>query len=674
MDTQSLSTRIAELRTQLDQWNYEYYVLDQPTVADADYDDALNELRGIERDHPDLVTPDSPTQRIGSAPQSAFAKINHPIPLLSLSNVFSEEELIAWDQRLRRLIGDIPEYVVEGKIDGLAIALTYENGLLKHGATRGDGSVGENITANLKTIGTIPLRLRGDKIPDLIEVRGEVYMRKKDFNALNERIVANGGAAFMNPRNSAAGSLRQLDPANTAQRPLRFFAYGVGYANGGPSLETHSATMEMLSGFGFETSPNLKVVSELTDVWEAAQDWLTKRDQLDFEIDGAVVKVNSMRLQEEAGSVGREPRWATAYKFPAIQRTTRLLGIQINVGRTGSLNPLAELEPVNIGGVIVKRATLHNEDEILRKDLMIGDLVVVQRAGDVIPQIVKSIPEQRTGSETPFAMPDECPACGAPVHREPGEAMRYCTNSVCPAQLREHLYHFVSRGAMDIDGLGARLIDRFVDLGWVENMASIYYLDWDEVRQLEGLGDKSADNLRAAVEDSKNRPFARVLNALGIRHVGERTAELLAGRFRTIDNLIAADVEAVNTVPGIGNVLATSVVDFFTIEANREQIELLRQAGVTMSEPEGDSETARHLDGLTIVLTGRLSELTRPEAEEKLRKAGANVTSSVSKKTQLVIAGEDAGSKADKARELNVRIGTEQDMLRLLAGDLSVLE
>jgi DNA ligase (NAD+) len=666
-------TRAAELREMLNQWNYEYYVLDQPSVSDAEYDEALNALRGIEAEFPELVTPDSPTQRVGSTPQSAFRKITHPVPLLSLSNVFGEDELLAWDARLRRLIGDVPEYVVEGKIDGLAVALTYEMGLLRHGATRGDGSVGEDITSNLKTIGTIPLRLRGTKIPDRIEVRGEVYMRKRDFNALNERIVASGGNAFMNPRNSAAGSLRQLDPAMTAQRPLRFFAYGVGYIEGGTDLPTHSQTLSFLADAGFETSPDVVVVSDLNEVWASTQKWLDRRDSLDFEIDGSVVKVNSIRLQEEAGSVGREPRWATAYKFPAIQRTTKLLDIQINVGRTGSLNPLAILEPVNIGGVVVRRATLHNEDEIERKGLMIGDTVVVQRAGDVIPQIVASLAEKRDGTEIPFAMPDECPACRAPVHREPGEAMRYCTNSVCPAQLREHLYHFVSRGAMDIDGLGSKLVDRFVDLGWVTNMASIFYLNWDDIAGLEGLGEKSAENLRNAVEASKSRPFARVINSLGIRHVGERTAELLANRFRTIDALMAADLAAVGSVPGIGEVLAQSVVDFFAVESNREQIELLRQAGVTLAESGGDDATERPLNGVTIVLTGKLTELTRPEAEEKLRRAGANVTGSVSKKTHIVIAGEDAGSKADKARELNIPIGTEQDMLRLLDGDRSIL-
>jgi DNA ligase (NAD+) len=672
MTDSALTDRVAELRALLDQWNYEYYILDQPTVSDADYDEALNELRAIETEHPEMVTADSPTQRVGIAPQSAFSKIVHPVPMLSLSNVFSFEELRNWQQRLERYVGSDHSYVVEAKIDGLAIALTYENGRLHHGATRGNGTVGENITANLKTIPTIPLKLRGAHMPERLEVRGEVYMRKQDFAALNQRITEAGGTPFMNPRNSAAGSLRQLDPALTRQRPLRFFAYGIGYLEDGRDLQSHSDILKLLHEYGFESSPHAILVNTLDEVWDRFQFWLANRDQLDFEIDGAVAKLDSVRLQEEAGSVGREPRWATAYKFPAIQKTTKLLDIQINVGRTGTLNPLAILEPVNIGGVVVKRATLHNEDEIKRKDIRIGDTVVVQRAGDVIPQIVKAITENRTGEEFPFNMPELCPACGSPVHRQPGEAMHYCTNASCPAQLREHLYHFVSRGAMNIDGLGARLIDRFVDLGWVKDMAGIYALDWTEVAKLEGLGEKSAANLRDAVEESKKRPLARLINALGIRHVGERTAELLAARFGSIDALMHASQEQINAVPGAGTVLASSVEDFFSAEANREQIERLRSAGVNMVGEQVDGHS-RTLDGFTIVLTGKLSTMTRPDAEQRLRRAGANVTGSVSKKTSMVIAGEDAGSKADRARELGIRIIDEQEMLSLLEGDLSIL-
>lgn len=673
MTDSALTDRVAELRALLDQWNYEYYILDQPTVSDAEYDDALNELRAIETEHPEMVTADSPTQRVGIAPQSAFSKIVHPVPMLSLSNVFSFEELSSWQQRLERYVGSNHSYVVEAKIDGLAIALTYENGRLLHGATRGNGTVGENITANLKTIPTIPLKLRGTHLPARLEVRGEVYMRKQDFAALNQRITEAGGSPFMNPRNSAAGSLRQLDPAVTRQRPLRFFAYGIGYLEDGRDLRSHSDILTLLHEYGFESSPDAIPVTTLEEVWERCQYWLANRDRLEFEIDGAVVKLDSLRLQDEAGSVGREPRWATAYKFPAIQKTTRLLDIHVNVGRTGTLNPLAILEPVNIGGVVVKRATLHNEDEIRRKDIRIGDTVVVQRAGDVIPQIVKVIAETRTGDEVPFLMPEHCPACGSPVQREPGEAMHYCTNANCPAQLREHLYHFVSRGAMNIDGLGSRLIDRFVDLGWVKDMAGIYALDWAAVASLDGLGEKSAANLRASVEESKTRPLARLINALGIRHVGERTAELLAARFGSIDSLMTASHEDINAVPGVGTVLASSVVDFFSAEANRNQIERLRAAGVNMIGEQVDGH-ARMLDGLTVVLTGRLSGMTRPEAEQRLRRAGANVTGSVSKKTSVVIAGEDAGSKADRARELGIRIIDEQAMLNLLDGDLSILD
>lgn len=671
-DTTTLN-RLAELVAQLNEWNYQYYVLDRPSVSDGEYDEALNEVRAIEAEFPELITPDSPTQRVGQLAQSAFSKVAHPIPLLSLSNVFSQEELASWEQRLKRFVGDDLDYVVECKFDGLAIALTYVDGLLDHGATRGDGQIGEDITANLRTIRTIPVRLKGDRIPARIEVRGEVYMRKADFNALNERMVANGQAPFMNPRNSAAGSLRQLDPNLTAQRPLRFAAYAIGYIEGGEEPATHMDVLALLTELGFDASPGAAHCDNLDQVWAATQDWLAKRDALPFEIDGAVVKVNSIRLQDEAGSVGREPRWATAYKFPAIQKTTKLLDITINVGRTGTLNPLAILEPVNIGGVIVKRATLHNEDEIERKDLRIGDTVVVQRAGDVIPQIVASLSDQRDGSERVFEMPTVCPACGAPVVREEGEAMRYCTNASCPAQLLEHLTHFVSRGAMDIDGLGGKLVARFVELGWVQSMADIYALDWSKVAELEGMGEKSAEKLANGVEESKHRTLARLLIALGIRHVGERTADLLAQRFGSIDGLMAASVEEINTVPGVGTVLAQSVADFFASAQNRDQIERLRAAGVTVVDARASESGERPLADLTIVLTGKLEAMTRPEAEERLRSMGANVTGSVSKKTSLVIAGEDAGSKADKARELGVPILGEGDMLTLLDGDLSVL-
>ena len=670
MALEGLESRTDELRRSLDRWNLEYYVLDRPSVTDAEYDEAMNELRAIEAEHPELITLDSPTQRVGIAPQSAFSKIDHPVPMLSLSNVFNEEELSSWAIRAQRFAGVAElSFVVEPKMDGLAVALTYVEGQFQHGATRGDGFVGENITANLRTIKTLPLRFDANAdfaVPTKMEVRGEVYMRKAEFAKLNERIVADGGDAFMNPRNSAAGSLRQLDTRITASRPLRLLVYGIGYVEGAPLPETHSAGLDMLQGFGFPTPLERLNATTVEEVWARCAWWLVHRDDLEFEIDGVVVKVDDIRLQEEIGFVSREPRWATAYKFPAIQKTTTLLGIQINVGRTGTLNPLAILEPVNIGGVVVKRATLHNEDEIARKDIRIGDTVVVQRAGDVIPQIVKVIVGSRTGNEIPFEMPEVCPVCGSPTMREPDVAMRYCTNAACPAQLKEHLHHFVSRTAMDIAGMGSKLTDRFVDLGWVKDAADLFLLPWEDVAQLEGLGEKSATNLREAVEASKQRPLARLINALGIRHVGERTASLLADRFGSVDRLMAATLEEINAIAGIGEVLAASVFSFFQDPTNHTIVDRLHLAGVRTEDERVSRQVNANVAGKTFVLTGRLETLTRPQAEEQLRQAGANVSGSVSKKTSFVVAGEEAGSKADKARELGLPIITEGDMLAML--------
>ncbi len=677
---ESVETRISALRRNIDRWNYEYFVLDAPTVTDAEFDEAFQELRNLEAEHPDLIAPDSPTQRVGTLPQSAFAKVVHPVPMLSLSNVFSEEELAAWSKRAERSAGqENLEYVTEPKIDGLAIALTYEKGRLVHGATRGDGSVGEDVTANLRTIRSIPLRLlepTSATTPEKIEVRGEVYMSRSDFNRLNERIVAEGGEPFMNPRNSSAGSLRQLDPEATAKRPLSFFAWDVGYIQGGVKPATHSAVLELLSGLGFVVTPEARVEPDVETVWDECQSWLLKRDQLDFDIDGVVIKVNSLRLQEEMGVISREPRWATAYKFPAIQKTTVLEDIIISVGRTGSLNPTAVLTPVNVGGVTVRRATLHNEDEIKRKDLRIGDTVVVQRAGDVIPQVVKAIIEKRDGSEQPFDMPAFCPVCGSPAKRDEDEAVRYCTNSACPSRLREELHHFVSRGAMDIDGMGEKLTDRFVDLGWVHDAADLFTLDWSEVAKLEGLGEKSAENLRLATEAAKNQPLARLLNALGIRHIGDRSSRLLATKFGSIETLSAANLEEIRAIPGIGEVLAQSVVDFFAEPHNLQVVAKLEAAGVRTRDESAGEATGKPLDGLKIVLTGRLETYTRSEAEEALTRMGATVTGSVSKKTNLVVAGEEAGSKADKARELEVPIVSELELTQILAGeyDLSSID
>lgn len=669
MTEDNVRRRVDELRDLLDRWNYQYYILDHPSVSDDEYDRAMNELKALEAERPELIIPESPTQRAGAKVQSAFGKIEHPRPLLSLSNVYNEEELKAWAARTLRFAGvDSLAYVVEPKIDGLAIAITYVDGRFDHGATRGDGTIGENISENLRTIKSIPLKLRTETPPSVFEARGEVYMPKAEFEALNERILADGGTPFMNPRNSAAGSLRQLDPSITAKRPLRLITYQLGYVIGAPEPRTHFEALKYLHELGFVAAPGAERVETIEEVWALCQSWLERRHDLEFEIDGVVVKVDDFGLQEEIGYVAREPRWATAYKFPAIQKTTVIEDITINVGRTGTLNPLAHLEPVNIGGVIVRRATLHNEDEIERKDIRIGDTVVVQRAGDVIPQIVMVLTERRTGNEVPFVMPDVCPVCGSPVIREPGEAMRYCTNSACPAQLKEHLHHFVGRTAMDIDGLGSKLTDRFVDLGWLKDVADIFTLDWEAVAALEGLGEKSAANLKEAVEVSKQRSLGRLLNALGIRHVGERTASLLADRFGSIDALIAANLEEINSVAGIGDVVAESIHRFFQEEHNLAIIEKLRAAGVRLEDERKEGGSDGHLIGKTFVLTGRLESMTRPAAEEALRKAGATVASSVSKKTTLVIAGEDAGSKADKARSLGVPIAGEEALEELLSG------
>ncbi len=662
--------RVDTLRSLLDRYNYEYYVLDQPSVSDAEYDSLMNELRQIESDHPELVTPESPTQRVGITPSSAFGTVRHETPMLSLGNVYNRDELGEWAARIYRLAGrDDIDFVTEPKIDGSAISILYRDGVYERGATRGDGTTGEDVTSNIRTVRNIPLRIRrmdNGVIPDILEARGEIYMRKADFEQLNIHRGEAGEPLFANPRNSAAGSLRQLDPSITASRPLRFFAWDVGIVEG--DLETtHSANLEMLRSCGIPTAPEYSICSDVDQVWTQCEAWLAKRDSLDFEIDGVVIKVNDVELQSELGSVAREPRWAVAYKFPAIQKTTVIRDIEINVGRTGSLNPTAILDPVEIGGVVIRRATLHNEDEIKRLGLRIGDTVIVERAGDVIPKIIAVVEAKRTGDEREFEMPDRCPVCGSATERLDDEAMRYCINASCPAQIKEQVRHFVSRGAMDIEGFGAKLADRFVDLGLIQSYADIYRLDWDRVQQLEGFGEKSAENLQQSIESSKTRPLSRLVTALGVRHVGERNATMLAGHFQDIDHLLAASIEDIEGIPGFGKIVAEAVFDFFHEPSNIELVTELRLLGLCMDEPvDRRRPPSDAFAGKTVVLTGRLERFTRDQAQELLRNAGATVTNSVSRKTDFVIAGEDAGSKAERARVLNVPVLDESALIEML--------
>jgi DNA ligase (NAD+) len=665
----AVGERVAHLRREIDRANVEYYIHDNPSLSDAEYDALMNELRALEAEYPSLVTPDSPTQRVGTAPSAQFGTVVHPVPMLSLSNVFSREDLQAWARRVYRIAGrENIVFDVEPKIDGLAVALTYEDGKLVRGATRGDGFTGEDVTANLRTVRTIPLKFH-EPVAGTLEVRGEVYLTRGEFHRINEERERDGQPTFANPRNAAAGSLRQLDATITASRNLRFFAYAVGYWSDPAAfpVRTQSEILERLQALGFQASRDWVTRDTIDAVWERCQYWHERRDTLDFEIDGVVIKVNSLALQEELGNVARDPRWATAYKFPAVRVTTRIHAITIQVGRTGSLNPVAELDPVNVAGVMVSRATLHNEDEIRRKDIRIGDTVILQRAGDVIPQVVAVVTEKRTGDEQIFTMPEHCPACGARVERLPDEAMAYCTNISCPAQVRERIKHFVSRGAMDIEGLGERNVDRFADLGFLHDVADIYHLERDKLLELERFGEKSVENLLRNIEASKDRPLARLIFGLGIRHVGERAAGLLVEAFRGMDALMAASEEDVSRIGGIGPVIARSICDFFAEPQNRELIEKLRAAGVRMADGAKAAPVGpQPLAGRTYVLTGRLESMSRPQAEERLKALGAQTTSTVTKKTTAVIVGAEAGSKADRAVALKVPMLDEAGLLALL--------
>jgi DNA ligase (NAD+) len=663
-----VAEEIASLRAQIGKHNYRYFVLDSPEITDAEYDGLMRRLRALEDARPDLITADSPTQRVGGVASGDFAKVEHSVPMLSLSNAFSEEEVRAWERRVQRIVGDgTLDYTVEPKIDGLAIALHYEHGRFVRGATRGDGLVGEDVTSNLRAIAALPLRLQGEA-PAYLEARGEVYMLKREFARLNERRDEAGESRFASPRNAAAGSLRQLDPAVTASRALRLFVYAVGRVEG-VSFDSHVETLGYLAERGLPVVSGMRLVQGIDAAWAGCQAWERERETLPFEIDGAVIKVNSIALQQELGAVGRDPRWAIAYKFAALQATTRVCGIMITVGRTGSINPTAVLAPVVIGGVTVSRAALHNQDEIDRKDIRLGDTVVVQRAGDVIPEVVRVILEQRPQPEPARSvLPERCPSCGSPIVREPGEAMAYCVAADCPAQREERLAHFASRGAMNIDGLGERLAQALVGSNLVRDVADLYTLSKEQLLQMDRLADKSADNLLRALETSKNRPLDRLLVGLSIRHLGTKGAETLAAAFRSIDALASADAEEVSSRAGVGPVVAASVADFFAQSHNQDLIRRLREAGVRL-EVDGDDGQALPLDGQEFVLTGRLSSMTRGQAEAALKRLGARIGSAVTRKTSVLVAGEDAGSKLAKAQKLKVPVWTEEELLARLQAE-----
>ncbi len=657
--------RIEELRAFINHHNYRYYVLDSPEVSDSEYDALMRELRELEAQHPELITPTSPTQRVGAAPLEAFGVVEHPLPLLSLANAFSTEELMAWYKRITGLAeGEHIDFVCEIKMDGLAVALTYIDGVLATGATRGDGFRGEDITQNLKTIRSIPLSVPRDAPPHF-EVRGEVFLSKEGFRRLNEERAKQGLPLFANPRNAGAGSVRQLDSSITAQRPLDIYIYALGWAEGKAMPPTHWETLEYLRSLGFKINPYNVHCQSIEDAEEYHRTWQQKRESLPYETDGIVVKVNSLALPQRLGVVGREPRWAVAYKFPPTQATTRLLDIGINVGRTGTLNPYAILEPVHVGGVTLRRVALHNEDDIHRKDIRIGDMVLVQRAGDVIPEVVGPIASRRTGEEKAFSMPSRCPVCQAEVIQPEGEAMHRCTNAACPAQALERLKHFVSRSAMDIAGIGEKLCTALFDNGLVRNIAEFYDLKLEQLASLERMGEKSASKVLRSIEESKNRSLARVIFALGILHVGAETAELLVRHFPSIDRLAGATKEELLTVPAIGPRIAESILIFFRQSGNQEIIRKLKEAGVKLEETRAELK-APPLSGQEFVLTGRLEGLTRQAAEAKIKELGGKVSSSVTQSTAYVVVGSDAGSKLDRARALGTRLVTEEEFLRMI--------
>ncbi|NVF14269.1 NAD-dependent DNA ligase LigA [Vreelandella maris] len=668
-DSQPLE-EITQLRAALDEANYRYYVLDDPTLTDADYDRQLQRLQQLEASHPELITSDSPTQRVGAAPADGFPSVAHAIPMLSLDNAFSREDIHAFAERVAERLecsADEVEFTCEPKLDGAAVSLVFEQGMLVSGATRGDGRAGEGITSNLRTLRSVPLKLMGKNVPELLEVRGEVIMRHAGFEALNERAREEGSKVFANPRNAAAGSLRQLDPRITAKRPLEFHAYQAARLEPDLGDTTHSELMARLSTLGFRVSAELKVVKGPQAVADYCEQLGEKRDALGFDIDGVVIKVNDLRYQRELGFVARAPRWAVAFKYPAQEEVTTLNDVEFQVGRTGAITPVARLEPVTVAGVTVSNATLHNADEITRLDVMIGDTVSIRRAGDVIPQVVRVHVEQRPADARAIVFPEHCPVCGSDIERVDGEAVARCSGGLyCAAQRKEALKHFASRKALDIDGLGEKLIVQLVDLGWVKTPADLFHLTVEQLKSLPRMGEKSANNLVNSLEKAKSTTLARFIYALGIREVGEATAANLANHFGTLETVQTAELAALEAVNDVGPIVAAHVHTFFRQPHNQETIAALIDAGVTWQEA-AVTQGPTPLEGQTWVLTGSLESMTRDEGKARLQALGAKVAGSVSKKTTCLVAGEAAGSKLTKAEQMGVEVIDEATFMERLA-------
>ncbi len=667
MPENKIKEEIDRLVDEINYHNYRYYVLDNPEISDAEYDRLFDRLVELEEKHPGLKRPDSPTQRVGAEPAEKFKSVRHSVPMLSLNKCNTEKEFDDFVRRCNEeLAGDSDkiEYHVEPKFDGLAVELVYKNGILETGSTRGNGVTGEEITENLKTVRTIPLKLRTKNHPELLEVRGEVIMHKDDFEKMNKKREEEGLDLFANPRNAAAGSLRQLDPKITASRPLRFFAYGIGLAEG-ESFDKLGDALDYIERAGFIISVESEISDNPEHIKKKYRALLDKRTDVQYDMDGAVIKVNSFRQQAKMGELSRSPRWAIAWKFPPAEETTEVEDIFVQVGRTGIITPVAALKPVRVGGVEVRRASLHNEDELRKKDIRIGDTVVVRRAGDVIPEVVKAVKSKRSGNEKEFKMPDKCPVCKQPVTRLEGEAYYRCTNIACPAQVKERIIHFASKAGVDIDGLGGKLIEQMVEKDMISAPADLYFLEKDDLLKLERMADKSAQNIIDAIDASRQPDLPQLINALGIRNVGEHLADVLADRFGSLENLMQADYDELAEINEVGPTIADSIVSFFKNDQNRKMIQKLKKGG--MKFPTAEKKTASApLEGQTFVLTGSLENYSRRQAKEALEKLGAKVTSSVSKNTDYVVVGADPGSKYDKAQKLNINILDENKFEELL--------